>query len=74
MNERLNHFVAAHNPRASAALGKLALLIPPCRTDQFSRLFLPVAVHLWYLLPPGLYSGDTLSSFKSAMILCLLRA
>ena len=33
MNEYLNNFVAACDTRASAALGKLALVIPRCRTD-----------------------------------------
>ena len=49
MNEYLNNFVAARNTRASAALGELALLIPRCRTDQFSRSFLAAAVRLWNL-------------------------
>ena len=43
MNEYLNNFVAARNTRASAALGELALVIPRCRIDQFSRPFLPAA-------------------------------
>ena len=71
----INHFVAARNTRASAALGELALVIPCCRTaDQFSRLFLPASVGLWNLLPLSVFSGGTLSSFKSAINLYLLRA
>ena len=59
------------NTRDSAALGELALVIPQCRTDQCSRLFRPDAVRLWNLLPSGVLSGGTLSSFKSAMNFCL---
>ena len=47
MNEYLDHFVSARNTRASAALGELALVFTRCRTDQFSRSFLPAAVRLW---------------------------
>ena len=46
MNEYLNHFVAARNTRASAALGELVPVIPRCRTVQFGRSFLPAAVHV----------------------------
>ena len=75
MNDKyLHHFVATHNTRASTALGELALVIPCCRTDQFSRSFLPATVLLWNLLPSGVFSKGILSSFKSAMNLCLLRA
>ena len=73
-NGYLNHFVAARNTRASPALGKLALVIPRCRTDQFSRSFGPAAVRLWNILPLGVCRGSTLSSFQSAVNLCLLRA
>ena len=41
MNEYLNHFLAVLNTRASSPLGELVLVIPRCRTDQFSRSFLP---------------------------------
>ena len=41
-----DHFIAARNTRASVALGELPLFIPRCRTDQFSRLFLPAAMRL----------------------------
>ena len=44
INEYLNHFVAFRNVIASSALGELALAIPRCRTDQFSRVFLPATV------------------------------
>ena len=37
INEYLHQFVAARNTRTSAALGELALVIPGCKTDQFSR-------------------------------------
>ena len=43
MNGYLNHFVSARNTIASAALGELTLVIPRCRTDQFSLSFLPAA-------------------------------
>ena len=46
MNGYLNHFVAARSTRASTALGELALVIPRCRTDQFSRSFVPAAARL----------------------------
>ena len=46
LHEYLHHFVAALNTRPSAALCELALVIPWCRTDQFSRSFLPVAMRL----------------------------
>ena len=68
MNEYLNHFVC------EIALCELALVIQRCRTDQFSQSFLPAALHLWNLLPSGVYSGGTLSFFKSAMNMCLLNA
>ena len=73
MNEYLHLFVVARN-RASAVLGELALVIPRCRTSQFSRSLLPAAAHLFNLLPSGVLSGVTLSSFNSTMKLCLLRA
>ena len=73
MHGYLKHFVAARNNRASATLHELPLVIPRCRTDQLSRLFLPAAVSLWNLLPLCVFCGGTLSSFKSAMNLCLLR-
>ena len=57
LEECLHHFIAACNIRASAALGELALLIPRCRTDQFSRPFLPAAAYLWNLLPSSMFSG-----------------
>ena len=44
LKEYLNHYVAARNTRTSAALGELALEIPRCKTDQFSRSFLPAAL------------------------------
>ena len=72
INEYLNNFVAARNTRASAALGELDLMIPRCGTDQFSRSFLSAVVHLWNLLPSNVFCDGTLSSFKSAMNLCLL--
>ena len=74
LNGYLNHFVAARNARASAALSELALVIPCCRTEQFSRLCLTAAVRLWNLLPSGVFSGDIFSSFKSVSNLCLLMA
>ena len=74
MNGYLNHSVAARNTRGSAALGELALVIPRCRTDQFSRLFVPAAARLWNFLPSGVCTDSTLSSFKSAVNLGLLRA
>ena len=74
MNEYLNHFVADRNAIASATLGELNLMIKRYRTDQFCRLFLPAALRLGNLLPPGALSGGTLSSFTSAKNLCLLRA
>ena len=33
MNRYLNHFVAARNARASAALGELVLVILRCKTQ-----------------------------------------
>ena len=74
MNGYLIHFVAARYARRSAALGELALVIPRCRTDHFSRSLLLAAVRLWKWLPSGVLSSGTLSSFKSAMDLCILRA
>ena len=73
MNEYLNHFVAARIIRSSAALCELALVIPSCRTDHFSRLLLPAAGRLWSLLSSGMFSGGTLRSFKSDMNLCLVK-
>ena len=74
MNEYLNHFVTARNARASPALGEIALVIPRCRTDPFSRSFLPPAVRLWNLLPLSVFNGGTLSSFKSPVNFCILKA
>ena len=74
LHEYLHHFVATRNTTASAALCELALVISRCGFDRFSRAFLLAAVRLWSLLPSGVFSGDTLSSIKSAMNLCLLRA
>ena len=59
MNEHLNNFVAARNTRALDAIGELVLVIPRCRTDQFSRSLLPAVLRLWNLLPSGVFSGDT---------------
>ena len=73
MNEYLNDLVAARNTRASVALDELALVILRCRTDQFSRSFMPPAMRVLNLLLSGVFRGNTLSSFKSAMNLCLLR-
>ena len=39
MNKHSNHFVAVRNIGDSAILGELALVIPRCRNDQFSRSF-----------------------------------
>ena len=74
MTGYLNHVVASRNTEASAALDELALVSQRCRVNPFNRLFLPVTVGLWNLLPSLVLSGDTLSSFKSAINLCLLRA
>ena len=46
MNEYLNHFVATRSTRASTALRELALVMPRCTTDQFTRSFLPAAAHM----------------------------
>ena len=43
----LYHFIAAGNTRDSAALDKLVLVILRCRTDPFSRSFLPATLRLW---------------------------
>ena len=73
-NEYLNHLATARNARASATLGELTLMFLRCLADQFSQSFLPAAILLWNIQPSGVFSDDTLSSFKSAMNLCLLRA
>ena len=49
-------------------------MIPRCRTDQFSRSFLPSVVRLRILLPSSVFNGGTLSFYKSTMNLRLLRA
>ena len=67
----LHHFVATRNSRDSAALCELALVILSKRNDQFSRLFLPFAVSLWNWLSSDVFCRSTLSSFKSAINLCL---
>ena len=51
MNEYLHHFVAVRNTRSSVALVELALVIPHCRTDQFSWSFLPAVVRPGNLFP-----------------------
>ena len=50
MNEYLNDFVVARNTRASVALDELVLVIPPCRTDQFSLSFLPAAASVEFIV------------------------
>ena len=74
MNEYMHCFATSFNTRASTTLGELALAIPCCRANQFSESFLATAVRLWNLLLSGVFSGDTLRSFKSAMKLRLQRA
>ena len=54
LHEYLHHIVAAHITRDSATLCELTLIISCCRTDQFSRSFLPVAVRL-KLAPVGCF-------------------
>ena len=66
-------FFAARNTRTSAALGELVLMIPRCRTDQFSLSFMPAASRLWNLLV-SVFSGRTLSSFNSDMNMCIQNA
>ena len=77
MNEPLNRFVAACNTRASTALGELALVFYQFLAAEliksvghFCLLFFVCG---WNLLPLGVLGSDTLSCFKSAMNLCLLR-
>ena len=70
LHEYLYHFVAASSTGASTAVGELALVNPRCITDQCSRSLLPAAVCLWNLLLSGVFSGGTLSSFKSATNVC----
>ena len=67
MNEDLNYFVAARNTRVSAALDALALVN---LINSVGRSW-PATVHLWNLLPSGVFSGGAL--FNSAMNFCLLR-
>ena len=43
LHEYLHHFVAARATRTSVARGELAVLIPRCKTDQCSWLFLLAA-------------------------------
>ena len=59
MNGYLNNFVAAHDSKVSAALDELTVVIPRCRTYQFNWSFLLAAVHLWSMLPSGVFSGGT---------------
>ena len=47
MNEYLKHLVVARSTKAPTTLGELALVTPRCKTDQFSRSFLPAAVRVW---------------------------
>ena len=61
----LHHFVADRITRALVALGNLGLVIPRCRTDQFSRSFLSAGVRLWNLLTSGIFSGCTLSFLRA---------
>ena len=44
LHEYLHYFVATRNTITSAALTESALVIPRCRTDEFNRSFLHVAV------------------------------
>ena len=61
MHEYRHNFVAVRNTRASAALGKLALVILCCKTDQFSRSLLPIAVCMKLTEVGGVLSGGTSS-------------
>ena len=72
-NKYLKYLVAVCNARVSAALGELTLVIPCCRTDQFSRSFLSAADSQWNVLSSDVFSGGTLGSFKSAVNSCLLK-
>ena len=49
-------------------------MISGCRTDKFNRSRPHVACRMWKSLPTDLFSGGTLSSFKSAINLCLQMA
>ena len=42
----LKRFIASHNTRTLTTLGKMARVIPHCKTDQFSWSFLLAATHL----------------------------
>ena len=70
LNEYMNSFIVTRNTRVTSILGELSLVIPRCGTDQFNRLYLLPAVHLCNLLSSRVFSGDFLSSFKSAMNVC----
>ena len=74
LHEYLHYFVIALNARGSAALCELALVILRCRIGQFCWSFLPVAARMWNLLALDVFSGGTLSSFKSTVNLWLQRA
>ena len=73
LHEYLHHFVTARNTRVSAALCELVLVIPRCRTEQFSLSFLPVAARLWNMLPSNIFRGSTIIFFRSKMNLYLQR-
>ena len=73
MNEYQKHFVAARSTKASTAVGELALVIPRCRTHQFSRSFLPTAV-VYGTCCRRARLEVALCSVKSAVNLCLLMA
>ena len=73
LHEYLHHCVTARNTRESSSPCELALVTPRCRTDQFRQSFPPVDVRMWNLLPSDVFGDGTLSSFKSAMNLCLER-
>ena len=44
VNEHLNHYIAVHTVKTSAALSKSAFVILSCKADQFSRSFMHAAV------------------------------
>ena len=73
INVYLNYLVTARTTKTSAALSVYIFVIPRCRLVNLVRHFC-AAVGVWNLLPSGVFSGGTLTCFKSAMNLCLLKA
>ena len=60
-------FAPLRRTRQAVSLHEQALAPVRCRTEQFSRSFVPRSVIAWNSLDASVFAGDDLSAFKSAV-------